>query len=79
MIIHHIKPAKVISIIKGITSLPVYLVRPGFQDAIMVRDYKRRQVSAHFSDLRMRLNAIRKNTILPGEIRVYPFPVDYFY
>ncbi|KAA0201144.1 28S ribosomal protein S14 mitochondrial [Fasciolopsis buskii] len=44
-------------------------IRPGFQDAIMVRDYKRRQVSAHFSDLRMRLNAIRKNTILPGEIR----------
>ncbi|TPP63189.1 28S ribosomal protein S14 mitochondrial [Fasciola gigantica] len=44
-------------------------IRPGFQDAIMVRDYKRRQVAAHFSNLRIRLNALRKNTILPEEIR----------
>ncbi|KAF6772194.1 hypothetical protein AHF37_09022 [Paragonimus kellicotti] len=43
-------------------------IRHGFQDAIMIRDYKRRQVAAHFSDLRLRLNAIRKNTILPKEI-----------
>ena len=48
------------------------LVKPGFQDAIMKRDYLRRQVSAHFSDLRLRLNAIRKNTILPKEIKVSP-------
>ncbi|CAL8082188.1 unnamed protein product [Calicophoron daubneyi] len=44
-------------------------IRLGFQDARMVRDYKRRQVSAHFSALRQRLNAIRKNTILPTTIR----------
>lgn len=44
-------------------------IRHGFQDAIMIRDYKRRQVSAHFCNLRIRLNAIRKNTILPQEIK----------
>ncbi|TGZ70345.1 hypothetical protein CRM22_003253 [Opisthorchis felineus] len=44
-------------------------LRPGFQDAIMKRDYLKREVSAHFSDLRLRLNAIRKNNILPRETR----------
>ncbi|KAK4473736.1 hypothetical protein MN116_003078 [Schistosoma mekongi] len=44
-------------------------IRHGFQNAIMVRDYKRRQVAAHFCNLRTRLNAIRKNTILPQEIQ----------
>lgn len=46
------------------------LVMPGFQNAIMIRDYKRRQVAAHFSDLCLRLNGIRKNNVLPNEIRV---------
>ncbi|VDD83284.1 unnamed protein product [Mesocestoides corti] len=44
-------------------------IRHGFQDAIMVRDYKRRMVAAHFAPLRVRLNAIRKNTLLPKDIR----------
>nr|CAH8826615.1 unnamed protein product [Trichobilharzia regenti] len=44
-------------------------IRHGFQNAIMIRDYKRRQVAAHFCDLRIRLNAIRKNRILPQEIQ----------
>ncbi len=44
-------------------------VRHGFQDAIMVRDYKRRVIAAHFSPLRLRLNAIRKNNLLPKDIR----------
>ncbi|KAH9596086.1 28S ribosomal protein S14, mitochondrial, partial [Schistosoma haematobium] len=48
-------------------------IRHGFQDAIMIRDYKRRQVSAHFCNLRIRLNAIRKNTILPQEIKMNLF------
>ncbi|VDL99000.1 unnamed protein product [Schistocephalus solidus] len=46
-----------------------HTLRHGFQDAIMVRDYKRRIVAAHFAPLRVRLNAIRKNTILPKDIR----------
>ncbi|CAH8556481.1 unnamed protein product [Dicrocoelium dendriticum] len=44
-------------------------IRLGFQDALMKRDYKRRQVSAHFSDLRLRLVAIKRNTVLPKDIR----------
>lgn len=36
----------------------------------MVRDYKRRIIAAHFSPLRIRLNAIRKNTLLPKDLRV---------
>ncbi|VDO05633.1 unnamed protein product [Rodentolepis nana] len=45
------------------------LVRHGFQDAIMVRDYKRRIVASHFAPLRSRLNAIRKNNLLPQDVR----------
>ena len=40
----------------------------------MVRDYKRRMIAAHFSPLRTRLNAIRKNTLLPKDIRVWFSP-----
>lgn len=36
----------------------------------MVRDYKRRVIAAHFAPLRARLNAVRKNNILPRDIRV---------
>ncbi|VEL17209.1 unnamed protein product [Protopolystoma xenopodis] len=44
-------------------------IKPGFQDARMIRDFKRREISAHFIPLRIRLNAIRKNQILPKDIQ----------
>lgn len=65
--IHHTETAKV----GYVFSLDLMiLVRHGFQDAIMVRDYKRRMVASHFAPLRVRLNAIRKNNLLPKDIRV---------
>lgn len=35
----------------------------------MLKDYNRRQTCVKYADERLRLNAIRKNTILPIEIR----------
>lgn len=35
----------------------------------MIRDYKRRMTCVKYSDQRLRINAIRKNNILPIEIR----------
>lgn len=35
----------------------------------MLKDYRRRQACIQYADERLRLNAIRKNTILPVEIR----------
>ncbi|VDP93423.1 unnamed protein product [Echinostoma caproni] len=69
---HHNNPVVEKLLKEDLCGYPPYQarkIRPGFQDAIMIRDYKRRQIAAHFSDLRIRLNALRKNTILPNEIR----------
>ncbi|KAK3611928.1 hypothetical protein CHS0354_014005 [Potamilus streckersoni] len=38
-------------------------------DHMMWRDLKRRKLSAEYFPIRMRLNAIRKNTILPKELQ----------
>lgn len=35
----------------------------------MIRDHKRRVMSADFANERLRINAIRKNNILPVELR----------
>lgn len=37
----------------------------------MVRDVKRRQMAFEYADTRLRINAIRKNTILPKELQVH--------
>ena len=42
----------------------------GFTDWKMLRDYKKRMCVKEEYVTRMRLNAIRKNTILPKELRV---------
>uniref|UniRef100_A0A0X3NTX9 28S ribosomal protein S14 n=1 Tax=Schistocephalus solidus TaxID=70667 RepID=A0A0X3NTX9_SCHSO len=69
---HHSSPEHERLLKEELLDYPPYRnwkIRHGFQDAIMVRDYKRRIVAAHFAPLRVRLNAIRKNTILPKDIR----------
>ena len=42
----------------------------GFTDWAMLKDYKKRMCVKDEYATRMRLNAIRKNTILPKELRV---------
>lgn len=36
----------------------------------MLRDVKRRKLAYEYADERLRINAIRKNTILPKELQV---------
>ncbi|KAK0145294.1 28S ribosomal protein S14, mitochondrial [Merluccius polli] len=38
----------------------------------MLRDVKRRQMAFDYADQRVRINALRKNTILPKELQVKP-------
>ncbi|KAM7534997.1 hypothetical protein Aperf_G00000089111 [Anoplocephala perfoliata] len=69
---HHSSPEHERLLKEELLDYPPYRnrkIRHGFQDAIMVRDYKRRMVASHFAPLRVRLNAIRKNYILPKDIR----------
>ena len=50
--------------------LCLFEARAGWKDWLMIRDYKRRIICKHFQPLRARLNAMRKNTILPKEVQV---------
>uniref|UniRef100_A0A672KAA7 Mitochondrial ribosomal protein S14 n=1 Tax=Sinocyclocheilus grahami TaxID=75366 RepID=A0A672KAA7_SINGR len=45
-------------------------VRSYYVDWRMVRDVKRRQMAFEYADTRLRINAIRKNTVLPKELQV---------
>lgn len=44
-------------------------VRTKYTDCRMIRDVKRRKMVAEFSKERLNVNALRKNDILPAEIR----------
>lgn len=44
-------------------------VRSYYVDWRMLRDVKRRQMAFEYADTRLRINAIRKNTILPKELQ----------
>uniref|UniRef100_A0A493T171 Mitochondrial ribosomal protein S14 n=1 Tax=Anas platyrhynchos platyrhynchos TaxID=8840 RepID=A0A493T171_ANAPP len=44
-------------------------VRSYFVDWRMLRDVKRRRLAYEYADERLRINAIRKNTILPKELQ----------
>ncbi|XP_036453244.1 28S ribosomal protein S14, mitochondrial [Colossoma macropomum] len=44
-------------------------VRGYYVDWRMLRDVKRRQMAYEFADTRLRINAIRKNTLLPKELQ----------
>nr|XP_056701168.1 28S ribosomal protein S14, mitochondrial [Euleptes europaea] len=44
-------------------------VRGHYVDWRMLRDVKRRKMAFEYADLRLRLNALRKNTILPKELQ----------
>lgn len=46
-------------------------VRSYYVDWRMLRDVKRRQMAFDYADERLRINALRKNTILPKELQVY--------
>ena len=45
-------------------------VRSYYVDWRMVRDVKRRQMAFEYAEERLRINALRKNTILPKELQV---------
>lgn len=47
-------------------------VRSYYVDWRMLRDVKRRQMAYEYADIRLRINAIRKNTLIPKELQV-PF------
>ncbi|XP_062412259.1 28S ribosomal protein S14, mitochondrial [Sardina pilchardus] len=44
-------------------------VRGYYVDWRMVRDVKRRQMAFEYADTRLRINALRKNTVLPKELQ----------
>ncbi|KAG9273618.1 28S ribosomal protein S14, mitochondrial [Astyanax mexicanus] len=44
-------------------------VRGYYVDWRMLKDVKRRQMAYDFSDTRLRINALRKNTVLPKELQ----------
>ncbi|KAK3545903.1 hypothetical protein QTP70_016586 [Hemibagrus guttatus] len=44
-------------------------VRGYYVDWRMLRDVKRRQMAYEYADTRLRVNAIRKNTLLPKELQ----------
>ncbi|XP_035994055.1 28S ribosomal protein S14, mitochondrial [Fundulus heteroclitus] len=44
-------------------------VRSYYVDWRMLRDVKRRQMAFEYADERLRINALRKNTILPKELQ----------
>lgn len=44
--------------------------RSYYVDWRMLRDVKRRQMAFDYADERLRINALRKNTILPKELQV---------
>ncbi|KAF4089788.1 hypothetical protein AMELA_G00070630 [Ameiurus melas] len=44
-------------------------VRGYYVDWRMLRDVKRRQMAYEYADTRLRINAIRKNTLLPKELQ----------
>lgn len=45
-------------------------VRSYYVDWRMLRDVKRRQMAFEYADERLRINSLRKNTILPKELQV---------
>lgn len=45
-------------------------VRGYYVDWRMLRDLKRRQMAFEYADERLRINALRKNIILPKELQV---------
>lgn len=45
-------------------------VRGYYVDWKMLRDVNRRQMASEYADERLRINALRKNTILPKELQV---------
>lgn len=45
-------------------------MRSYYVDWRMLRDVKRRKLAYEYADERLRINAIRKNTILPRELQV---------
>ncbi|KAG5847687.1 28S ribosomal protein S14, mitochondrial [Anguilla anguilla] len=51
------------------SSVVVEQVRGYYVDWRMLRDVKRRQMAFEYADERLRINALRKNTVLPKELQ----------
>ncbi|KAK5646820.1 hypothetical protein RI129_005284 [Pyrocoelia pectoralis] len=49
--------------------LNFYQIRTKWVDHRMIRDVKRRQLVTEYTPLRLRYNSLRKNDILPAELR----------
>ena len=45
-------------------------IRTRYVDWRMIRDVKRRRMVKEYAPMRIRVNSLRKNTVLPAEIRV---------
>lgn len=56
----------------------VQQVRTTFVRAVMYRDYRRRQIVKHYAKERLRINSLRKNSILPSEIQVKSHHISNF-
>ncbi|KAK4880149.1 hypothetical protein RN001_008295 [Aquatica leii] len=57
------------NIFNKFSSLNVQQIRTKYFNALMVRDVKRRRMVTEYTPLRLRLNSIRKNDILPPELK----------
>nr|XP_035973332.1 28S ribosomal protein S14, mitochondrial isoform X3 [Halichoerus grypus] len=64
---------------KMVPSSPSGQVRGYYVDWKMLRDVKRRKMAYEYADERLRINSLRKNTILPKDLqwpmeKLLPFP-----
>ncbi|XP_017776775.1 PREDICTED: 28S ribosomal protein S14, mitochondrial [Nicrophorus vespilloides] len=65
-----------------LSSITINPVRTKWVDHRMIRDVKRRKLTTEMAPMRLRVNSLRKNDILPQEIRemadaeIHAFPRD---
>jgi len=63
------KFANLFSKLPQIAGHNIQQIRTKWVDARMIRDVKRRKMVTEYAPLRLRLNSLRKNDILPPELR----------
>ncbi|KAF5275672.1 hypothetical protein FQA39_LY06784 [Lamprigera yunnana] len=57
------------NLLKPITTINVQQIRNKWVNHLMIRDVKRRAMVTEYTPLRLRLNAIKRNDILPLELK----------
>lgn len=63
-------PMVIVSVFQVIPSSASSQVRGYYVDWKMLRDVKRRKMAYEYADERLRINSLRKNTILPKDLQV---------